>query len=301
MSQQVTNLASNTCQQSIFKKLFEQQIKRQFTDCSLTVGGQSISCHRNMLSAISPYFERLLTHHPDKHPMFLLEDSITTEDVDDILKFCYTGNCEIANNRVQHFLEICKKFEITGLNYPQDYHDFNETKEPIYGFLSNRNTYPVSSVIDVSRDISPHEFGLKLVVAPRKARKRSRKFQPMAMTPVDPTQSPAFFAPSEETPVLSLNQSSVLKRRKTAPVRYLNTSSSVSEEEEEQSNHQAFKCKFCPRLYSSKGAHYTHQRECDLNLNKITKQCEICNKILKPSAMSQHKKKHSVKNISASV
>lgn len=312
MSHQATNLSSQPrSQQMLSSKVFESQRKGQFTDCCLALKDQIFGCHRVILSAASPRFERLFTLRYDKTPMIVLDDGITFEEVQDILKYCYTGKCEVPNNRLPHFREVCTRLEIIGLNFDSGADEAlggalngpssNVTLNSVSNEHSNVSSNEVkpNNLIDVNEVLPMELSGLepfrsspemptsallptfrpKLFVTPRQSSKSlkiiTRKTAPLPLS-----------LPSTSTPL------TLLKLLPTKTKRSKSFKFYESESEEEEIVTKMFGCKFCTRTYSTKHAHYNHQRECESNPNKVVVQCHVCDLILKPSLMYNHKKKH---------
>jgi len=90
------------------------RISDQFVDVSIVCSnsGSMMGAHRVILSACSPYFHRLLSnpgltsrHGGAVHPILMLQhDSITEQDLSDILAFVYTGRVNLPKARLPSFL-----------------------------------------------------------------------------------------------------------------------------------------------------------------------------------------------------
>ena len=85
--------------------------------------GSMMGAHRVILSACSPYFHRLLSnqgltsrHGGAVHPILMLQhDSITEQDLSDILAFVYTGRVNLPKARLPSFLAAAETLKIRGL------------------------------------------------------------------------------------------------------------------------------------------------------------------------------------------
>lgn len=99
---------------------FDQRLKKQFTDCFLVAEGQSIACHRVIVAKMSPFFERLLLQHVTHHPIIILSEDVTYQDLQDILNLIYTGRCEVSGERLKHFMDVGHKLEIIGMRQNDD-------------------------------------------------------------------------------------------------------------------------------------------------------------------------------------
>ena len=82
-----------------------------------------MGAHRVILSACSPYFHRLLSnpgltsrHGGAVHPILMLQhDSISEQDLSDILAFVYTGKVNLPKARLPSFLAAAETLKIRGL------------------------------------------------------------------------------------------------------------------------------------------------------------------------------------------
>jgi len=88
-----------------------------FIDCEIFCEGQSILCHKIILSGCSLYFERLLTS-----PLFvnhsrpiLFLNGMRFEEVSLLVEFMYRGEITVCENAIQGILEAAKELEVKGL------------------------------------------------------------------------------------------------------------------------------------------------------------------------------------------
>jgi tramtrack len=67
-----------------------------------------------VLSACSPYFQKLFLNHPEIHPIVILKD-IPYTDVKSLLDFMYRGEVSVDQERLTAFLRIAETLKIKGL------------------------------------------------------------------------------------------------------------------------------------------------------------------------------------------
>ena len=91
----------------------------QFVDVTLVCddGEDKIQAHQIILSAGSPYFEKVLQNNPQKHPFIVLK-GIQKKDLLKLLEFMYCGKTEIHQDELNRFLELANSFKVKGLDFP---------------------------------------------------------------------------------------------------------------------------------------------------------------------------------------
>lgn len=94
---------------------FDQLKKNQFTDMHLSAEGHIVACHRVILANMSPFMERMLLPHYTQHPVIVLSPDVTHQDLQDILSYVYTGQCEVSSERLEHLLDVGNNLEIKGM------------------------------------------------------------------------------------------------------------------------------------------------------------------------------------------
>ena len=90
------------------------QNHRYFHDVTLACDDKHIETNKIILSSFSPFFKKLLKHHPQKHPLFFLRGVQFTE-MSNILDFIYQGETNIDSQSLAHFLSVAHDLEIKGL------------------------------------------------------------------------------------------------------------------------------------------------------------------------------------------
>ncbi len=108
--------------------VFEQLLLAgDFVDVSLVCPGtenaksRTLKAHRVILSACSPFFQRLLLEHPatecSLHPtVVIMPEEVSADDLAHVLQFVYSGELDIPRDRVEAVLRAAANLEIKGLS-----------------------------------------------------------------------------------------------------------------------------------------------------------------------------------------
>jgi len=95
-----------------FKQLLS---KPDFTDVTLACEGEeTIEAHKVILSACSPFFDRILKKNSHVHPLIFLTD-VAHSDLKSIINFMYLGQTNVVQEDLQRFLKVATKFQVRGL------------------------------------------------------------------------------------------------------------------------------------------------------------------------------------------
>ncbi|RZF42099.1 hypothetical protein LSTR_LSTR006692 [Laodelphax striatellus] len=100
--------------QTVFPSLLNNE---QFVDVTLACEGQSIKCHKVMLSACSNYFEELLSQNPCQHPIVLMKD-LRFWELQALVDFMYRGEVNVTQERLPSLLAAAEALQIKGLAGP---------------------------------------------------------------------------------------------------------------------------------------------------------------------------------------
>ncbi|KAK2720736.1 hypothetical protein QYM36_004576 [Artemia franciscana] len=90
-----------------------------FTDLTLSCDGQTINCHRLILSSCSSYFETLLLKISHPHPIIILKDA-KFEDLLSLVKFMYTGEVTVPQAQISSLIKVAEMLKVKGLAYPDE-------------------------------------------------------------------------------------------------------------------------------------------------------------------------------------
>ena len=97
-----------------------------FTDVTLACDDGQIQAHKFMLATCSSVFQEILRDNNHQHPWIYLR-GVKTNFLRQTLTFMYTGQVEVAQPDIDHFLQVSHDLKIRGLSRPQN--DEND-KEP---------------------------------------------------------------------------------------------------------------------------------------------------------------------------
>lgn len=282
-------------QASTSVNLYEQMCTEKFTDCSISVENKIIACHRNILSSISPLFERILSHFANSKPVIVFVDAtITADDIKNVLKFAYTGECIIASASIKHFLEVGKRLEINGLNDTSNEMDDTNSHDPGSASLHlpqmSQSTEALTNAKNIVSDFKvpalPQNQETTLIKT--KDRRASQDIKNVTTaTQIDKQQK----KPRRKT-IYESRVGEASRRRKQDPPEDCQENKKPKLDKKDL----PFVCNFCPKHYASKFTLNTHQRECESNPNKRIVECNICNEIMKPSSLSRHRNRHARKS-----
>ena len=87
-----------------------------FTDVTLVSNDERyIKAHKAVLSLNSPFFKSILTRHPPhSHPLIYL-DSVSYEDLTNLINFIYLVETKVIHDDLNNFLKIGQKFKLQGM------------------------------------------------------------------------------------------------------------------------------------------------------------------------------------------
>jgi hypothetical protein len=68
-----------------------------------------------VLSACSPYFQKLLLENPCKHPVIILPQEVSFLDLQFIIEFVYRGEVDVSQDELQSLLRTAEHLKIKGL------------------------------------------------------------------------------------------------------------------------------------------------------------------------------------------
>jgi len=101
--------------QSNLLKVFSRLLgNEQFTDVLLATEGQTIRCHKVVLSACSSYFENLFMTFDEKNQIIILKDT-SYDDILAIVDFMYRGEINVGQHQLASLLKTAENLKIKGL------------------------------------------------------------------------------------------------------------------------------------------------------------------------------------------
>ena len=100
--------------------------KRSFVDVTIACDDDQLEAHKVLLSAASPFFQRILERNPHNHPLLYLRGSLK-KDVSAILDFIYSGETSVPVQDFESFMSLAKDLEVKGL---VDENELGEKRPP---------------------------------------------------------------------------------------------------------------------------------------------------------------------------
>lgn len=97
---------------SVFDQLLQNEA---FVDVTLACDGLSLKAHKVVLSACSPYFQRLLLDNPCPHPIVILKD-VSYADLKALVDFMYKGEVSVLQDQLEELLKTAELLKIKGLS-----------------------------------------------------------------------------------------------------------------------------------------------------------------------------------------
>ena len=97
--------------------VFDQLLQNEaFVDVTLTTDeGQSVKCHKVVLSACSPYFQKLFMDNPCQHPIIILRD-MDFEDLKFVVDYMYKGEINVTQHQLTSILRAAEMLKVRGLD-----------------------------------------------------------------------------------------------------------------------------------------------------------------------------------------
>ena len=101
------------CTSQSFKNHFN---KEDFSDVTLACDDdKQIKSHKMILSACSPFFQKVLLNNPHQHPLIYLK-GVKYDSLKLILRFMYLGETKVSEADLQSFLEAAEELKVLGLS-----------------------------------------------------------------------------------------------------------------------------------------------------------------------------------------
>lgn len=109
----------------------------KFADVTLFCEGQSLKCHKFILSACSTYFDRILAESPAcDHPVVILKD-VPYKQMSSLLHFIYRGEVTAEERELNSLVELAHSLSIKGIGE----------------YASPRRSYKIESTTEISRSL----------------------------------------------------------------------------------------------------------------------------------------------------
>ena len=129
----------NTYTSKTFKDLLSDQ---NFSDVTLVCDDEeTIQAHKVILSACSPFFNRILTKNQHNHPLVYLSD-VNLNELKAIVNFMYLGQTNVEQENLQRFLKIAAKFQVRGLTDNNSNRNEEQMPSPAVPTRVNKSASP---------------------------------------------------------------------------------------------------------------------------------------------------------------
>lgn len=153
-------------------------------DVTLVCAETSVRAHKVVLSACSPFFQRIFSENPCKHPVIVLKD-FSGWEVQAIVDFMYKGEISVVQEQLQSLIKAAESLQVRGLANP-----FGVDKESTS--IVNQTPTPSASPNDYDR--SYYNSGSRhstpgATVRPsteRTSTERTSPFSPLPQTNLEP-------------------------------------------------------------------------------------------------------------------
>lgn len=87
-------------------------------DVTLVCAETSVRAHKVVLSACSPFFQRIFSENPCKHPVIVLKDFLGWE-VQAIVDFMYKGEISVGQEQLQNLIKAAESLQVRGLAHQE--------------------------------------------------------------------------------------------------------------------------------------------------------------------------------------
>ncbi|KAL5285559.1 hypothetical protein ACFFRR_007332 [Megaselia abdita] len=107
-------LCWNNFQETIATGFQDLYDKGDLVDVTLAVEGNLIHAHKIVLAICSPYFQKMFSSNPCKHPILILKD-ISFGVMCELVQFMYQGAVSVKQTELSTFMKIAQTLQIRGL------------------------------------------------------------------------------------------------------------------------------------------------------------------------------------------
>jgi len=96
---------------SAFDTLLQNE---SLVDCTIMCEDSAVRAHKVVLSACSPYFQKIFTDNPGKHPIIVLKD-VRCWEMQCILDFMYKGETSVPEPQLTSLIKAAESLKVRGL------------------------------------------------------------------------------------------------------------------------------------------------------------------------------------------
>lgn len=116
-------------------------------DVTLVCAETSVRAHKVVLSACSPFFQRIFSENPCKHPVIVLKD-FSGWEVQAIVDFMYKGEISVVQEQLQSLIKAAESLQVRGLANQEQ---FSGVEKESGSGATNRTPTPSTSPNDFER------------------------------------------------------------------------------------------------------------------------------------------------------
>lgn len=127
--------------------------ENSLVDVTLSCKDGSLKAHRIVLSASSPYFQKILSEHHTKHPIIILR-GVSYRDLEKLVNFMYKGTVSCLRTEFNNLEQLAKDLEIKGF--------FINKEEDTKNWLQNSSCLGKKRAVDGICPIPKKKFSLSL-------------------------------------------------------------------------------------------------------------------------------------------
>ncbi|XP_050511525.1 protein jim lovell-like [Diabrotica virgifera virgifera] len=184
-------------------------------DVTLVCAETSVRAHKVVLSACSPFFQRIFSENPCKHPVIVLKD-FNGWEVQAIVDFMYKGEISVIQEQLQSLIKAAESLQVRGLA-TQDPFDKESTS------IINQTPTPSASPNDFDRNYYSNTRFPNTGVAPKTPSEQTSPFSPSSAqnnfeTPIKLPHMPRLSFPDTLLPRPEC-QSPIPRRKQARPRR----------------------------------------------------------------------------------
>ncbi|CAG9832972.1 unnamed protein product [Diabrotica balteata] len=197
---------------SAFEALLQAET---LVDVTLVCAETSVRAHKVVLSACSPFFQRIFSENPCKHPVIVLKD-FNGWEVQAIVDFMYKGEISVIQEQLQSLIKAAESLQVRGLA-TQDPFDKESTS------IINQTPTPSASPNDFDRNYYSNTRFPNTGVAPKTPSEQTSPFSPSSAqnnfeTPIKLPHMPRLSFPDTLLPRPEC-QSPIPRRKQARPRR----------------------------------------------------------------------------------
>ncbi|KAK4296015.1 hypothetical protein Pmani_031458 [Petrolisthes manimaculis] len=183
-----------------------------FVDVTLTAEGRTISAHKLVLSAMSPYFQRVLQANPCRHPVVIMPPSVSFTHLSHIISFMYKGETTVQESELRSLIRTAELLQVSGFRLPNQSpvnDDSSATSSSFSGFSNPQRPSVDDRVIRITEERGtceePFHPGSRNVPQhiPVSHTSTLRRAPPVVITHSSQTSTVAPSLPVLNTPVLN--------------------------------------------------------------------------------------------------